>query len=134
MDRLSKKDRSVLMSKVGTTGTDIEKKLLKIVNPFWKKKRYRKNVRNLPGKPDVVFLKNKLTIFADGDFWHGKDFEKWKNKIPKFWRRKIEDNIRRDKRQSMLLKKAGYKVLRLWGLDIKKHPEKITEKIRKMLN
>ena len=59
------------MKKIGTKNTDIEKLLGHIVRPFWKIERYRKNVETLPGKPDIVFPKSKIAIFADGDFWHG---------------------------------------------------------------
>ena len=86
MDRLSKQQRSALMAKVRVKDTDIEKLLGEIVRPFWKKERYRKNVKSLPGKPDIVFPESKIAIFADGDFWHGKGFKKWKSEISVFWR------------------------------------------------
>lgn len=76
MDRLSRRQRSALMAKVRIKDTDIERLLGEIIRPFWKKERYQKNVIRLPGKPDVVFPESKIVIFADGDFWHGKDFKK----------------------------------------------------------
>jgi len=130
MDRLTKIQRSELMSSVRTAGTDIEKELSRCVRPLWRKERYRKNPKNILGKPDLLFSGSKLLIFADGDFWHGKDFEKWRKKISSFWRKKIASNIERDRKQNKILKKQGYKVLRFWGSYIKKNPEKVIEKIR----
>ena len=133
MDRFSKEERSILMSKVRVTGTDIERHLLRYVKPLWVKERYRKNLRTLPGKPDVVFLKSKVAVFADGDFWHGKDFGKWGKKIPTFWQKKIASNIARDLAQTKALKKQGYKVVRFWGSVIKKNPQIIIVKIERTL-
>lgn len=133
MDIFSKKKRSELMAKVRTAGTDIEEHLSECVRPFWRRERYRKNPKNVLGKPDIYFSKSKLVIFADGDFWHGRGFSKWKNGVPEFWRKKITSNIERDKRQNKILKKQGYRVLRFWGSYIKKNPKKVTDKIERVL-
>ena len=129
----SKKERSELMSRIRVSGTDIEEKLNELVRYFWRTERYRKNVKKLPGKPDIVFSKSKIAIFADGDFWHGRNFKKWKNKIPKFWIEKITKNIERDIRQTKKLKKMGFKVLRFWGTDIKKNSKIVLKKIKNKL-
>mgnify|MGYP001609897102 FL=1 len=133
MDRLSKKQRSSLMAKVRIKDTDIEKLLGEIVKSFWKKERYRKNVKSLPGKPDIVFPESKIAIFADGDFWHGKDFKKWKSEIPVFWRKKIAGNILRDRLQDKTLRKAGYRVLRFFGSKIKRNSQLVHNAIRRSL-
>ena len=121
------------MSRVKSSGTDIEARLTKCVKVFWKKERYRRNAKNLPGKPDIVFPKSRVAIFADGDFWHGRDFDKWRKKIPAFWQDKIAKNIARDAIQTKALKKQGYKVLRFWGSVIKKSPDKVAAKVVKTL-
>lgn len=133
MDILSKKARSALMSKIKTRGTDIELSLNRSIRPLWKKERYRKNPKNLPGKPDVVFPKSRIAIFADGDFWHGRAFQKYRNKLSKFWKEKIRSNIMRDRQQVIALKKMGFKVMRFWGTEIKKNPEAIAGRIRKLI-
>lgn len=122
------------MSNIKGNGTDIELHLFELVRPFWATHRYRKNYKKLPGRPDLVFLKAKLIVFADGDFWHGKGFDSWRSRVPDFWKLKIEKNIERDKRQTKLLKLKGYNVLRFWGSDIKKHPERVLSRIEKYLN
>lgn len=121
------------MSRVKSSKTDIEAHLTKCIKVFWGTERYRKNVKNLPGKPDIVFPKSKIAIFADGDFWHGKDFQHWVGKVPPFWKVKIAANIERDKKQNRILKKQGYKVVRFWGSFIKKHPEKVTSKVSRLI-
>ena len=108
MDIFTKEKRSQIMSNVKTEGTDIEKSLRECVRPLWEKWRYRKNLKTLPGKPDIVFVKQKLAIFVDGDFWHGRNSEKWLKKTPDFWQDKISKNIARDKKQNRQLKKDGY--------------------------
>lgn len=134
MDRITKKQRSALMAKVRVRDTDIEKILGQIIRPLWKVERYKRNVRNLPGKPDFVFPKSKLAIFADGDFWHGKDFKRWKAGIPAFWRKKITSNIKRDLTQKRELKKLGFRVLRFYGSKIKNKQESIRNTIKNRIN
>jgi DNA mismatch endonuclease (patch repair protein) len=124
MDRLSKTERSKLMARVRVKDTDIEKILGEIIKPLWKIERYRKNVKTLPGRPDIVFPKSKIAIFADGDFWHGHYYKKEKHKWDIFWQDKIKKNVSRDNRQKQELKGLGYKVIRFWGSDLKKNPEK----------
>ena len=69
---------------------------------LWQKGyRYRVNYKALPGKPDIVFIKKKIAIFIDGDFWHGHNWvlRKYKsqedelNSYSEFWRSKILRNI-----------------------------------------
>lgn len=94
--------------------------------------RYRKNVNSIFGKPDIAFIGKKIAIFVDSEFWHGYD---WKNKQreiksnKKFWIKKIEGNIRRDKEVSATLTTQGWVVLRFWGRDIKKSLTKCADQI-----
>ena len=100
---------------------------LKLRKALWKLGfRYRKNYKGLPGTPDIVFLKRKIAIFVDGDFWHGnnwklrgrKSLEDELNRYRDYWREKILRNIERDKRVTKDLEKDGWKVLRYWESDI----------------
>jgi DNA mismatch endonuclease (patch repair protein) len=62
---------------------------------------YRLHIRELPGCPDIVFSKAKKVIFVHGCFWHGHSVCK-RSKRPEtnteFWNKKIENNIKRDKK------------------------------------
>lgn len=134
MNRLSKIDRSKLMARVRVKDTDIEKILGEIVRPLWKVERYRKNVKILPGKPDIVFPKSKIAIFADGDFWHGHYYKNERRKWNSFWQDKIRKNVLRDKKQNRALKMLGYKVFRFWGSGLKKNSEKSFKRIELMIS
>lgn len=99
--------------------------------------RYRKNVKDIFGKPDIVFIKKKIAIFCDSEFWHGYDWEN-KNKEIKsrreFWIPKIERNIQRDKEVTKTLEEQGWVVLRFWGKEIKKETAKCVSEIEKIFN
>ena len=68
MDKISKEKRSKNMSKIKSHDTSIEIKVRKYL--FSQGFRYRKNVKSLPGKPDIVLSKYKTVIFINGCFWH----------------------------------------------------------------
>lgn len=89
---------------------------------------YRKNLRGLPGTPDVVFTKYRLAIFVDGDFWHGRDFASRRERLASgnngmFWVTKIERNMARDVRNTIDLENMGWTVMRFWESDIMCGPE-----------
>jgi DNA mismatch endonuclease (patch repair protein) len=88
--------------------------------------RYRKNVKKIPGKPDIVFAKYKLAIFIDGEFWHGYNWSEKRSKIKSnrnFWIPKIERNIQRDRQVNEQLENAGWSVIRFWETQVKKDLE-----------
>ena len=85
--------------------------------------RYRKNVKTVFGKPDIVFVGKKVAVFCDSEFWHGYNWEVKQDEIKShrdFWIPKIERNMKRDKEVSAALEAEGWKVLRFWGDEIKK--------------
>jgi len=130
MDRLTKEQRSKNMKAVKNKDSKIELRLRKAL---WRKGyRYRKNCQELFGKPDIVFLKKKIAVFCDSEFWHGFDWENKKKDFKSkrdFWIPKIERNIQRDKEVNEKLKKDGWIVVRFWGKEIKYHLEDCIEKI-----
>ncbi|MCF6184616.1 MAG: very short patch repair endonuclease [Bacteroidales bacterium] len=75
---------------------------------------------------------NKIAVFCDSEFWHGKDWETKKYEIKTnrdFWYKKIERNIERDEEVNLKLKKEGWVVLRFWGKEILKNTENCVKKI-----
>ena len=96
---------------------------------LWKRGlRFRKNVRSLPGKPDVVFPRYRVAVFCDGDFWHGRDWRRLARKLRtggngSYWVVKIETNRLRDRRNERALRHDGWLVVRLWETDILQDPE-----------
>lgn len=101
--------------------------------------RYRKNYAKLPGKPDIVFIKAKVAVFCDGDFWHGRNWKRLSSKLQRgsnaaYWSQKIRANMLRDRRTTRLLKKMDWCVIRLWESDIMGDPEGVTAKIEKAID
>jgi DNA mismatch endonuclease (patch repair protein) len=87
--------------------------------------RYRKNYSKLPGSPDIAITKQKIAIFCDSEFFHGKDWDKLKERLshgknPDYWIRHIEENMERDKKVDQELASLDWTVIRFWGKDIKK--------------
>lgn len=118
------KQRSELMAKIKSQNTKPE---LKLKKALWNLGfRYRKNLKKLPGSPDIVYTKHKLAIFVDGEFWHGYNWAEKKTKIKTnrdFWIPKIERNIQRDIQNNQLLTDAGWYVIRFWEHELKKDLE-----------
>lgn len=85
---------------------------------------YRLNYKKLPGTPDIALTKYKIAIFVDGEFWHGKDFEKTKEKLKNnkdYWIEKIEENIQRDIKNDNLLRQIDWIPIRFWSDDVKRY-------------
>lgn len=124
------KQRSELMAKIKSQNTKPE---LKLKKALWNLGfRYRKNLKKLPGSPDIVYTKHKLAIFVDGEFWHGYNWAEKKNKIKTnrdFWIPKIERNIQRDIQNNQLLTDAGWCVIRFWEHELKKDFEGCVNRI-----
>ena len=85
--------------------------------------RYRCNYKKLPGSPDIAITRYHVAIFVDGEFWHGKDWEKRKARLKSnrdYWIEKIEENMARDQRNDHALQALGWAVIRFWEKDVKK--------------
>ena len=121
-DVLTKEQRHKNMQHIRAKDTKIEFLLRKAL---WAKGyRYRKNYKNLPGKPDIVLMKYKIAIFCDSEFWHGYQWNKHKEDFKshkKFWFDKIERNMERDLEVTLQLRDEGWTVFRFWGKDILKN-------------
>jgi DNA mismatch endonuclease, patch repair protein len=90
--------------------------------------RYRIHDKNLPGRPDVVFRRERIVVFCDGDFWHGRNWSERESRLrtganAPYWLAKILANRERDVTQTAELQRQGWTVLRLWETDILKNPE-----------
>lgn len=96
--------------------------------------RYRvdaKPIEKLNRRADIVFRSAKVAIFVDGCFWHGCPKHGTQAKAnAEFWKNKIKRNQERDAETNQLLKKAGWKVIRVWEHE---NPEKASAKIQKTI-
>ena len=91
--------------------------------------RFRKHLKELPGKPDIVFTKAKVVVFIDGDFWHGYRFPTWEHKVSDFWKTKISKNRERDAKNHRRLREMGWTVIRLWQHDLERDFEDSIKRI-----
>ncbi len=94
--------------------------------------RYRKNMKALPGCPDIVLTKYRIAIFCDGDFFHGYDLCQIQCNLKRnkdFWIDKIKKNQERDCRTDEELVQLGYHVLRFWEHEIRNDLSKVMDTI-----
>ena len=124
------------MSRIRSKDTKVELLFRKALSleVYPKGLRYRLHHKKIIGSPDIVFVKQKVAIFIDGDFWHGRGFNKRKSKLPKkYWVPKIEENICRDRRVDRRLRKEGWRVIRIWESDVEKNSDKFISRVSKYL-
>lgn len=126
-DNLTADQRHRAMSRVKQQDTDIEMVVRSALHR--QGYRFRKHVKGLPGRPDIVFTRARLAVFLDGDFWHGFDFTNRKASLSDFWREKIRSNIRRDEEVESRLRATGWRVLRIWQHEIKSDAAGVTARI-----
>ena len=125
-DDLTKEQRRKNMQHIRSNDTKIEVLLRKAL---WNRGyRYRKNYRDLPGKPDIALTKYKIAIFCDGEFFHGKDWEVLRPRLEKsnnseYWISKISKNRKRDDEVNKKLLFMGWTVIRFWGNYIKNNKD-----------
>ena len=121
-DTLSTEKRSWNMSRIKSQNTKIELAVRKHL--FSKGFRYRINVRNLPGKPDIVLKKYNTVVFIHGCFWHRhqgcKDATTPKTKTS-FWENKFHKNVKNDQKHVEMLQQTGWRVVTIWECEIENH-------------
>lgn len=120
-DNHSKEVRSKNMSHIRSTNSKPEEIVRKYL--FSKGFRYRKNVRTLPGCPDIVLPKYHTVILVNGCFWHKHDCGRfvWPSSNTEYWIPKINRNVKRDKQNHKKLIDMGWKVLIIWECELKKN-------------
>jgi DNA mismatch endonuclease, patch repair protein len=96
--------------------------------------RYRKNVKSLPGSPDIILPKYKTAIFVHGCFWHGHKncrLSRRPSSNKNFWNKKLDTNILRDKKKALQLKKLGWRVFTVWQCQVEERRlERLSRKIK----
>ena len=127
MDNRSVEARSRNMAHIHSKNTKPEELVRKYL--FSQGFRFRKNVVNLPGKPDVVLPKYKAAIFLNGCFWHAHEGCKWFVK-PRtrtdFWESKFKYNSERDKTNHKILVEKGWRVMVVWECELRKENREAT--------
>ena len=136
MDNLTKEQRRKNMQHIRSKDTKIEVTLRKAL--WHKGYRYRKNCKDILGKPDIALTKYKIAIFCDGEFFHGKDWEVLKPRLEKsnngeYWISKINRNRERDDAINKQLLYEGWTVIRFWGRDIQKKTDECVKVVEEAI-
>ena len=130
MDKHTPEQRRKNMQAIKSKDSKIEQMLRK---KLWARGiHYRKNVKSIFGHPDIAFIRKRVAVFVDSEFWHGYNWENKKNDFKshqEFWISKIERNMQRDREVNEKLRSDGWTVLRFWGQDIKMQIDKCVNKI-----
>jgi DNA mismatch endonuclease (patch repair protein) len=100
---------------------------------------FSKECGKLTWQARYVFTSARIAVFCDGDFWHGRNWGSLRPKLAQgtnaaYWSAKIASNIKRDERNTALLEKGGWLVIRLWETDIKRDPAAAANCIRRVVN
>lgn len=130
-DFMSAETRSRVMSRIRSKNTTPERLICSALRKSGL--RFSCHPRDLSGSPDVVFKRQRLIVFIDGDFWHGWRFPLWKHKLSEAWQKKIEANRRRDRKTHRRLKAQGWTVLRIWEHQVEKSPQACVQRILQFL-
>jgi DNA mismatch endonuclease (patch repair protein) len=131
-DNLTPQQRSYCMSRVKGRDTGLER----LVRSELHKRglRFRKHVKELPGRPDIVFPRARVAVFIDGDFWHAYRFPAWEKSLSEFWKRKIRGNRERDRKNFKKLRAADWRVVRLWQHEVEADLHGCVERIAEAVN
>lgn len=118
MDIFNKNQRSYIMSTIKAKHTKPEVLVRKRL--FSLGFRYRLHSKKLPGNPDIVLPKYSVVIFVNGCFWHQHNCPRARQPRTRiqWWRRKLNANVERDKKNHCLLMKKGWRVLVIWECKI----------------
>ena len=130
-DHLTPEQRSRAMKRVRLKNGSIEIIVQRELTTHGLK--FRQHVRSLPGSPDIVFPREKITVFVDGDFWHGWRLPAWERKLSPFWREKLQTNRKRDQRNFRKLRSLGWQVIRIWQHQLFQNKEGCIQRILRML-
>ena len=136
-DIVDKATRSRMMSGIRDKNTKPELVLRKAMHALGL--RYRLHRKDMPGKPDIVFPRQKAAIFVHGCFWHrheGCGFATTPATRPDFWNDKFSSNIERDRRNAEQLHADGWRVATVWECALKKagSPDAAAREIERWLD
>ena len=104
--------------------------------------RYRIQAKHIVGRPDIIFPRQGVAVFVDGDYWHGRVlrekglsgfYERFKTERREFWREKLTKNIRRDDMVTETLQREGWRVMRLWESEVAANVEAAADSIAEIL-
>lgn len=98
---------------------------------------YRRNLKTLPGSPDIAFTRKKIGVFVHGCYWHGCpncNAQRVPSKNTRYWAAKFEYNRTRDDRNFEAMQRMGFRVLVLWECEVKRDPNASALRVLHELN
>ena len=121
------------MSQIGSKDTQPELIVRRLITEMGL--RYRLHRRDLPGKPDIVFGPRRLGLFVHGCVWHrhrGCRMASTPSANAAFWQTKFDANTARDRRNTTVLKRAGWRVAVIWECETRQ-PERLARRLQRLL-
>lgn len=121
-DVFSQEKRKQIMSNIRSKNSEAERIIFSYLRRqkihFQKHYSHKKVGVNI----DIARPRDKKAVFIDGDFWHGRNYEKTIKRLPDdgYWKQKITKNVERDQKSKRWLEDAGWEVIRVWESDIKR--------------
>lgn len=90
--------------------------------------------KQLPGRPDIIFVRARVAVFVDGCFWHGCPEHCRRPATNRaYWDKKINRNMARDSRVNAELKELGWRVVRIWEHEVKQSPNRCAARIERVV-
>lgn len=144
MTKRRRKDKAEIarnMSAIHSTGNRTETALRKTLHAAGF--RYRKYSPHVVGKPDIVFPRERIAVFVDGDYWHGRRLAEeglealalyYTPKQRRYWIPKLQRNIARDDAVTSALQRDGWYVIRLWESDVKRDVERASTQVARVVD
>ena len=133
-DKITAEKRSSVMSKIRSRGTKFEQDFISALKKRIRHK-FKLNVKEIRGKPDIVFNRKRVCVFLDSNFWHGWQYPRWKHLLKnEFWCEKIDKNRRRDRNATQYLRRNGWTVVRIWEHEIKIDFQRALNKVKEKLS
>jgi DNA mismatch endonuclease (patch repair protein) len=132
-DRLSRERRSWNMSRIRGRDTTPEREVRSILHSIGC--RFRLHVTSLPGRPDVVLARHRTVVVVHGCYWHRHAKCRYAY-TPKsnlaFWTTKFAENVERDRRTAIALRRLGWRVVTVWECELRK-PVKLRSRLARLL-
>ncbi len=129
-DVFTKEMRSRVMARIRSKNTECELRLRSSLRTLGLR-NYRLHSRRVLGTPDIVFPRQRIVVFCDSDFWHGKKSIPVTNRA--YWEKKLLRNMQRDHYVNRELKKQGWRVLRFSESEILRNSNRCANKVLKIV-
>ena len=133
-DIYSQEKRSAIMSRIRDRDTKPERIVRSVLHRLGL--RFRLIAGDLPGRPDIVLRSRRTVVFVNGCNWHGHRCAKGRSRAKvnaEFWAKKLSDNVKRDRKNLVALRRQGWRVVAVWECETK-NIEELRSKLAEEFN